>query len=403
MARGCPGRWGDRASEEFLARQPTPARTPSWSQPRRLRRQRRGRVRTLDPGPGRLDADEIVALPPAHVEDTPDTPTIASPWSSRGQRAQVPRADRLDVDRRRHPQERRVDGDRTRWAPREPLVIGLPGDREVDLKRLVAAQLEPRPRSRCSRPPSSPAYPDAGPRLHRPDRVLGAELRQRASAIWSTRSWSAQARRWVTGGERQRPARLRPGLPGATSPCPARTGATAPSRPPTIREGDPAPDGSGPLHGWPGGSRWATSSQLGPLVRRRAGAARCSTPNGKLVTVTMGSYGSRDRLSRSGGGGGEHLRRQGRPASGRERAGSVRRAPGRWRARTPTPPARPPMTLCHPPGRGRGRQCCYDDRARASPGGEVRRRRNPRDAHHRGGRPRATPTGVDRAPGAAQW
>jgi len=87
----------------------------------------------VTPVPPARDWDGV---PPAHVEDTPDTPTIDTlvevangtfpradgrPWTA---------ADTLKnvVVTLVHP-----DGDR------EPLVVGVPGDREVDLKRLEAA------------------------------------------------------------------------------------------------------------------------------------------------------------------------------------------------------------------------------------------------------------------------
>jgi prolyl-tRNA synthetase len=84
--------------------------------------------------PAEIDASGI---PAAHVEDTPDTPTIASLVEVSNSRAELRRSDRdwhagdtlknvvvMQVD---------LDGNRT------PLVIGLPGDREVDLKRVEAA------------------------------------------------------------------------------------------------------------------------------------------------------------------------------------------------------------------------------------------------------------------------
>ncbi len=84
--------------------------------------------------PDEIDAS---ATPAAHVEDTPDTPTIASLVEVSNARAELRRSDRdwhagdtlknvvvMQVD---------LEGNRT------PLVIGLPGDREVDLKRVEAA------------------------------------------------------------------------------------------------------------------------------------------------------------------------------------------------------------------------------------------------------------------------
>jgi prolyl-tRNA synthetase len=76
--------------------------------------------------------------PAAHVEDTPDTPTIETLVDLAN--ARFPRTDRpwqaSDMLKNVVLMISEVDGSR------HPLVIGIPGDREVDMKRL-AAQLEP--------------------------------------------------------------------------------------------------------------------------------------------------------------------------------------------------------------------------------------------------------------------
>ncbi len=77
-------------------------------------------------------------LPAAHVEDTPDTPTIDTLVDHLN--AAVPREDRAwtAADTLKNVLVMLVQPDGTR----EPLAIGLPGDREVDEKRL-GAQVEP--------------------------------------------------------------------------------------------------------------------------------------------------------------------------------------------------------------------------------------------------------------------
>ena len=84
--------------------------------------------------PAEIDASGI---PAAHVEDTPDTPTIASLVEVSNARAELRRSDRdwHAGDTLKNVVVMQVDlaGNRT------PLVIGLPGDREVDLKRVEAA------------------------------------------------------------------------------------------------------------------------------------------------------------------------------------------------------------------------------------------------------------------------
>lgn len=79
------------------------------------------------------DASDV---PAAHVEDTPDTPTIASLVEISNARPELRRSDRdwtaADTLKNVVVMMVAVDGTRT------PLVIGLPGDREVDLKRVEA-------------------------------------------------------------------------------------------------------------------------------------------------------------------------------------------------------------------------------------------------------------------------
>ena len=87
--------------------------------------------------PDELDATNV---PAAHIEDTPDTPTIASLVEVSNARAELRRSDRdweaADTLKNVVVMQVALDGTRT------PLIIGLPGDREVDLKR-VEATLHP--------------------------------------------------------------------------------------------------------------------------------------------------------------------------------------------------------------------------------------------------------------------
>jgi len=87
-------------------------------------------VTTPTPAPIPLEG-----LPAAHVEDTPDTPTIDSLVAVANQ--VHPRADRAwtAADTLKNVVVMLVHP----TGEREPLVIGLPGDREVDTKRLEAA------------------------------------------------------------------------------------------------------------------------------------------------------------------------------------------------------------------------------------------------------------------------
>lgn len=76
-------------------------------------------------------------IPAAHVEDTPDTPTIDTLVAISNERPELSRADRAwhaaDTLKNVVVMLTYPDGSA------QPLAIGLPGDREVDLKRLEAA------------------------------------------------------------------------------------------------------------------------------------------------------------------------------------------------------------------------------------------------------------------------
>lgn len=79
---------------------------------------------------------DFAGLPQSHVENTPDTPTIATLVEVSNNRAELRRSDRdwqaSDTLKNVVVMEVTYDG------IRKPLIIGLPGDREVDLKRLEA-------------------------------------------------------------------------------------------------------------------------------------------------------------------------------------------------------------------------------------------------------------------------
>lgn len=84
-------------------------------------------------------ADDPAARPATQVHDTPETPTIASLVELANNRRLGDRDDWTAADTLKNVvlTVRQPGADRA-----EPLVVGLPGDREVDLKRLAAA-LEP--------------------------------------------------------------------------------------------------------------------------------------------------------------------------------------------------------------------------------------------------------------------
>ncbi|MCU0295992.1 MAG: proline--tRNA ligase, partial [Candidatus Nanopelagicales bacterium] len=121
------GAMGGSASEEFLA--------PCESGEDTFVRSDGGyaanveAVVTVPPAP-----IEVAGLPAAHVEDTPDTPTIETLVDLAN--ARFPRADRAWTagDTLKNVVLRLTYPD----GSEAPLVVGLPGDREVDMKRLEA-------------------------------------------------------------------------------------------------------------------------------------------------------------------------------------------------------------------------------------------------------------------------
>ncbi|MCW2809665.1 MAG: proS, partial [Friedmanniella sp.] len=178
--------------------------------------------------------------PAAHVEDTPDTPTIESLVALANDR--FPRPDRpwtaADTLKNVVVMVREVDG------RRHPVVIGLPGDREVDLKRL-AAQLEPAEAEPFVEEDFAdhpllvkgyigPASLTDGPATP----LLGAEAPAGISYLTDPRV--VPGTRWLTGANE-------PGRHVFELTCGRDFTADGTLDVAEIRSGDPAPDGSGPL------------------------------------------------------------------------------------------------------------------------------------------------------------
>ena len=222
------------------------------------------------PVPAAIDA---TAVPQAHVEDTPDTPTIDTLVAVLNQR--FPRTDRPwaagDTLKNvlvllRHP-----DGST------EPLAIGVPGDREVDPKRLEAqvapAEVEPFTEEHFAANPSL-VRGYIGPE------VLGA---YRASAIrYLLDPHVAEGSAWVTGADE--PGRHVIDLVAGRDFTADGTIQAA-----EVRDGDPCPVCGNPLHT----ARGIEMGHIFQLGRKYADALGLQVldENGKLVTVTMGSYG----------------------------------------------------------------------------------------------------------------
>lgn len=260
------GAMGGSRSEEFLC--PTPVGEDTFVRSPGGYAANAEAVVTVVP-----DAAPIDEAPPAHVEDTPDTPTIETLVAVANDR--FPREDRpwVAADTLKnvvlmltHP-----DGTRT------PLIIGLPGDRDVDLKRLEA-HLAP-----AEVAPFTDADFAAHPTLVKGyigPQVLGADSASGIRYLVDPRIVAGT--RWVTGANE--PGRHVFDLTCGRDFTPDGTIEAA-----EIRAGDPAPDGSGPLEL----ARGIEIGHIFQLGRKYADALglQVQDEQGKLVTVTMGSYG----------------------------------------------------------------------------------------------------------------
>jgi prolyl-tRNA synthetase len=270
------GAMGGSASEEFLAiaenGEDTFVRSPGGYAANVEA------VRTPPPEP--LPYDDA---PAAHVEDTPDTPTIKTLVDLAN--ARFPRTDRpwqpSDTLKNVVLMVSEVDGSR------HPLVIGVPGDREVDMKRL-AAQLEPAEAEPFSDEDFA-AQADLvkgyiGPARFagaaEPDAWLGEDSLTKIRYLVDPRV--VVGTRWVTGANE-------PGRHIFDLTCGRDFTPDGIIQAAEIREGDSAPDGSGPLT-LARGIEMGHIFQLGRKYAEALGL-KVLDQNGKLVTVTMGSYG----------------------------------------------------------------------------------------------------------------
>jgi prolyl-tRNA synthetase len=219
------------------------------------------------------------ALPAAVVRDTPGTPTIATLVDVAN--AQVPRPDgrawtASDTLKNVVLALKHLDGSR------EVVVVGIPGDRDVDMKRaevqFAPAEVEAATDDDFEKNPLLvKGY--IGP-WSATGAVLGEESATRIRYLIDPRV--ADGTSWVTGANADGKHVF--GLVAGRDF--AGDGAAEVAE---VRAGDPAPDGSGPVE-------LARGMEIGhvfQLGRKYADALGLQVldENGKLVTVTMGSYG----------------------------------------------------------------------------------------------------------------
>ena len=266
IVKATSGAMGGSASEEFLAIADSGEDTF---------------VRSPGGYAANVEAVTVVAPEPVDYADagapqripTPDTPTIASLVDRVN--AEYPRPDRpwQASDTLKNVVFTLLQPD----GKRSTVAIGLPGDRDVDTKRLEAA-VEP-----AEVLPFTDSDFEANPALKKG--YIGPEALGESSASgvrYLVDPRVVTGTRWVTGANE-------PGvhvidLVAGRDFTPDGVIDVA-----EVRAGDPAPDGSGPLSL----ARGIEMGHIFQLGRKYADALglKVLDANGKLVTVTMGSYG----------------------------------------------------------------------------------------------------------------
>jgi prolyl-tRNA synthetase len=272
VVKATSGAMGGSRSEEFLARsevgEDTYVRCTTCDYA--------ANVEAVEvPAPAPVAYDDV---PAAHAEDTPGTPTIQTLVDHLNDA--FPREDRPwaagDTLKNVLVVLKHADG------TREPLAIGLPGDREVDQKRLEGmlepTEVEPMDEAELARHPSlAKGYIGPG--------VLGTDHASGIRYLVDPRV--AEGTRWVTGADVHGQHVL--DLVAGRDFTPDGTIEAA-----EVRDGDPCPRCA--VEGTDGTLETARGIEMGhifQLGRKYADALdlKVLDENGKLVTVTMGSYG----------------------------------------------------------------------------------------------------------------
>ncbi|MDM7856103.1 proline--tRNA ligase [Cellulomonas alba] len=269
------GAMGGSRSEEFLT--PTPIGEDTFVRSPGGYAANVEAVTTVVP-----DAVPFDDAPAAHVEDTPDTPTIESLVGLANARYARPDRAWTAADTLKNVVVALVRP----TGERELLVVGLPGDREVDLKRLEAsvspAEVEPAGDADFA------AHPELvrgyiGPAVLGPNadgRAVDDEERTSVRYLLDPRVVAGT--RWITGAN-ESGKHVFDLVAGRDFTADGTVEAAE------VRAGDEAPDGSGPLE-LARGIEIGHIFQLGRKYARALGLTVLDQ-NGKAVVVTMGSYG----------------------------------------------------------------------------------------------------------------
>ncbi len=265
------GAMGGSKSEEFL--HPTPIGEDTFVQSANGYAANVEAYRTPAP-----DAIAIDGQPVATVFDSPNTPTIDALVALTNDRH--PRVDRpwTAADTLKNV----VLALTSPTGDRELVVVGVPGDREVDMKRAEAwfspNAVEPATDADFAKNKALVKgyigpWSAAGP-------VLGEKSTSQIRFLVDPRV--VEGTSWVTGAneDQKHVFNLVAGRDFTADGIADIA---------EVRDGDPAPDGSGPIHA----ARGMEIGHVFQLGRKYAEALGLQVldENGKLVTVTMGSYG----------------------------------------------------------------------------------------------------------------
>ena len=225
--------------------------------------------------PPALPAGEVSAIGPAHVEDTPDTPTIDTLVACANERADLRRSDRdwLAADTLKNVVVKLTQP----TGEVSSLAIGLPGDREIDMRRLEAA---------CA-PATVTVFEDEDFAKNKTlvkgyigPQALGEKSKSGIRYLVDPRV--IDGTRWITGAN-QRGKHVFDLVAGRDF---TPDGVIDVSE---VREGDPSPNGDGEVRI----QRGIEIGHIFQLGRKYAEALDLTVldANGDRVVVTMGSYG----------------------------------------------------------------------------------------------------------------
>ncbi len=266
------GAMGGSASEEFLS--PSPIGEDTFVRSAGGYAANVEAVKTVAP-----EARPIDGLPAAKVHPSPNTPTIATLVDLAN--AQVPRED----GRKWTAADTLKNVVLALTSPegkRSIVVVGVPGDRDVDAKRAEAAfspnEVEAANEEDFARNPELvKGY--IGP-VKNDEAVLGLEGSSKIRYLLDPRVVDGTA--WITGAN-ENEKHVFDLVKGRDFSADGVIDIA------DVRAGDPAPDGSGPLEL----ARGIEIGHVFQLGRKYAEALGLQVldENGKLVTVTMGSYG----------------------------------------------------------------------------------------------------------------